>query len=302
MSAFVACGTNDEPSALRLDAGRDAYQLQLQISGRTIASSRTTLDGTQLADTTVPRHKRKYASAHFDFDEATSQTSPAHRREIIFAKDAGVFIVADTIYAATTNFHFAQEWNFAGDADVDHDAQRIRARTADGASVVLYHTGPRAEYSRSNNTNGVQIIAAWNGSGTQTFLTLIVPSPGSANIVQEINRSEAGDSAGFDAVLTNGDHIVCLASAAAPVSEKHLGVRAEFVLLEGLPGQPTHGILLGAKILPAERNQPPPWSSIQRAAANDGPRAQSVTLPQDCEICVSESFEVIAPISAQLLP
>lgn len=252
-----------------------------------------THDGRILAETRPPAPPPRQAagpeqpgrfhdSPHFTFAESGGAATTAVRRQVIAVKEAGILIVLDRAETGLRD----QFWQLpAAHFAADEPGQQI----ATGDGVTLRHFGPHVTY-RPDGTTGLLVAVRPRGAGP--MITLIAPEDSPA-----AERIETADSIGFSLTDTNSLRVVCvLASGPTPVSVRQLDVRAGFVLMAGRPNEPLHGLLLGAEIRPPGSGSAPAWSSVWSVQTGAEAGAASLTLPRDCEFCVSEAFEVVAPI------
>lgn len=281
----LRCGTN---TVFAVEFDRASQDLRIVANGgRTLAESRLSA-GPPRREAGPGRAERFHDSPRFTFAENSGVAMTSSRRQVVAVKDAGLFIVLDR---SETGLRDAR-WHFpAARFDVDEAGQRIA--TDDG--LTLRHFGPRVACRQDGATD---LLVAARETGATALITLIGPESAPA-----AERIETADSIGFSLSDTNGLLVVCaLASGGAPVPVRQLDVRAGFVLMAGRPNEPLHGLLLGAEIRPPGSGGAAAWSSVWSSQTGADSGSATVTLPRDCEFCVSEAFEVVAPLRPRAAP
>jgi hypothetical protein len=219
----------------------------------------------------LPLPGRWHTSSFFDFAESTYDAgyghvkkpvkgqSPViladvrHTRQLIFVKEAKLWLVNDIIEAPPEAKHrYQQLWHF------DYTYPR-RAIVTDAASLsvctteagkpnlALYMSGPAgldyhsyfgsgcdspgkttmamlaagkargwqnlaSGYDDGEVVPAVEVEAAWQGTGRQTLLTALVPSPNESSPVASVERVAKADCAGLVLTLKDGRMVHCLVS------------------------------------------------------------------------------------------
>jgi len=178
-----------------------------------------------------PIEARWHTSANFDFAEGFYRQgyggrvkNVVHRREVIFVRGAGLWIVTDHVDASGRH-RYSQIWKFSpeyGQEQVAADSGKQMIRTSDpkGPNVELHHFAParlqyRGHYGEKDPAvrgwykvhfssvpqPALDLDAEWDGEGAQTLVTLIAPAPGAESAIAEV-RSVG--STGFETRTASG--------------------------------------------------------------------------------------------------
>jgi len=196
---------------------------------------------------------RWHTSDHFDFSEglvnrwATAGTTDAqwkpqayktgieHRREVIFLRKLGTFIITDRMKAGDGKQHaYTQTWNFndtfsKDDVSADEAGQRIVTAREKGPNIALQqfsaqpltyekYYGFRDETAKAAygwKGKGVpkpDVHAKWKAVGDNLVVTLVRPFAGAAdNGLKQMKSLTGNGSTGFLAKLADGTAIEYLA-------------------------------------------------------------------------------------------
>ncbi len=201
----------------------------------------------------APITSRNYNSTTEDFVEGTfdkgyctigatsaSVTDVTHNRQVIFLKEAGIWIMTDFMNHTGTNTHtYAQVWNFEPyltaskiygftEAQVSFDKTNKRIVTVDpsGPNIRLQNFGKIStlDYVKYYNqaspamgwyapsistiTPAVDIHATWTGTGNQALGTIIMPAKGLTKDVVYKDLSPDVKTTALSLTLPNGNKLM----------------------------------------------------------------------------------------------
>ncbi|MCX6180648.1 MAG: heparinase II/III family protein [Bacteroidetes bacterium] len=205
------------------------------------------------AQASTPIASRFYNSSTEDFVEGTfdkgyaaingtaaTVTDVTHNRQVIFVKEAGIWIMTDFMTNSGTASHtYSQVWNFEPyltaskiygftEAQVNFDKTNKRIVTSDpsGPNIRLQNFGKIStlDYVKYYNqaspamgwyapsistiTPAVDIHANWSGTGNQALGTIIMPSKGSTADVVYKDLSPDVKTAALSLTLPNGNKLM----------------------------------------------------------------------------------------------
>lgn len=184
-----------------------------------------------------PLNNRWHSSPHFDLAEGTyddgygSEAIPVkHERQIVFVKEAGIWIVTDRLHADGKHA-YTLAWQFSPDfsADrirVDKEQNRICTNDAQGPNFSLHTSSPAlhryelkygeqepfagwyaSEYNEMRPS--ADLLIQWEGSGGQLAVSVLSPYQGiEDNIVKVASRfDEESVSCDLEMTMRNGTTI-----------------------------------------------------------------------------------------------
>jgi hypothetical protein len=205
------------------------------------------------AQASTPISTRFYNSSSEDFVEGTfdkgyaaingtaaAVTDVTHNRQVIFVKEAGIWIMADFMTnSGTASRTYSQVWNFEpfesvnkiygfSEAQVSFDKTNKRIVTADpsGPNIRLQNFGKitTLDYVKYYNqaspamgwyapsiskiTPAVDIHATWSGIGNQALGTIIMPAKGLTTDVVYKDLSPDVTTAALSLTLPNGNKLM----------------------------------------------------------------------------------------------
>jgi autotransporter-associated beta strand protein len=217
----------------------------------------------------------------------------SHHRQMLHLRPFGALVVLDRLVAPAGETHnYSQSWNFPtlfGQNNVNLDApgQRLFTSDATGANVFIRHFGPTLAYTKyygeraADTTVGPawrgnrvpdgdfynpdpavwlpysEVAATWTGRGPQLLLSLVNPSPASAESVTSATTLTGPGYLGFTANLAAKTHfsageLVALSATqgTAPLAAWNIQATAENLLLSSTDGRlQIHGLVTGATSL-----------------------------------------------------
>lgn len=229
-----------------------------------------------------PQPGRWHSSPVFDFAESTyaygyglkdkpargehpvTITDVEHLRQVVFAKDVGLWFVIDVMLAPEVAEHsYEQLWHLHADfpketVRADDVAQTITTAEAGqpNLSIIQASTTPLAyrlhhgeAYDPKSGPhppleargwqvcegckagNGLQpspsVHATWRGRGRQTVVTALVPSPTEQSPVAGNRPIVAADRLGLEITLADGRKATCVTSSSdKPIDQEGRGVHA----------------------------------------------------------------------------
>ncbi|MFM7023177.1 MAG: heparinase II/III family protein [Flavobacteriales bacterium] len=201
----------------------------------------------------TPISSRFYNSATEDFLEGTfdkgycaigattaSVTDVTHNRQVVFLKEAGIWIMTDFLTNSGAGSHtYSQVWNFEPyeptnkiygftEAQVNFDKTNKRILTSDpgGPNIRLQNFGKVSglDYVKYYNqaspamgwyapsiskiTPAVDIHTTWSGTGNQALGTIILPSKGLTTDIVFKDLSPDAKTAALSLTLPNGNKVV----------------------------------------------------------------------------------------------
>lgn len=191
-----------------------------------------------------------YSSDHFDYVQATrypsytngdtSISDTSHRRRVIYLKDAGMFLVVDTM--SGSEHTYLQTWNFGNGftPTADTATQTITA-TNGNTGLSMYQLAPggmKYNYDESyQKYNACDLHSYW--SGGDTALTLLVPYQ-NQNPVSRVERDEEAGT--LTVALNNGKTVRCSADMAEILDHNGSGRRLKLWDNSGTEYQITEGV------------------------------------------------------------
>ncbi len=200
------------------------------------------VDGRSQNDPKAPQQQapipsRWLASESFDFAEAKYDAgyegldaAITHQRQMVFFRQAGLFIVRDRLEARKEH-EYSQVWCFGreyGEDQVlaDEEGQRMVTGDGTGPNLALYHSGPAVRYTRFHGQKepqsrgwrdkdypAVDVHATWKGAGTQQLLTVLYPRPAGEFDIERVERMDSNGVAGISILRKDGSRIECRAAA-----------------------------------------------------------------------------------------
>lgn len=234
----------------------------------------------------TPLPARWYSSSRFDFMEGTydrgyGNAKATHRREVIFVRDPGFWIVTDVLKNTDRLEHtFTQIWNFPASAGAAHDpgngfaqgevtaddaAQNIHTSDPDGPNVWLYHSSGRPLaytqfFGQKNPYRGwyrpgfgdfypaAQVFSDWKSREDSVVVTVIYPTPQAGPPAMEWKNTSVKDDpsqAAFSMKPAHGGE-VSFAAATGARSLHAGGVTrvAQLLLAVKAPDGTTRGLAL----------------------------------------------------------
>lgn len=178
-----------------------------------------------------PVPSRWLASKDFDFAEAKHDggyeglnDTISHQRQVLFFRQAGLFIVCDLIEAQQEH-EYSQVWCFGKEYKEDHvkpeaQEQRILTHDSTGPNIGIYHFGPVVNYTshygrrvpqsrgwRDKEFRAVDVHASWIGEGKQQLLTVLYPRPAGEFDVEKVVRMENDGVTGVSILRKDGSKI-----------------------------------------------------------------------------------------------
>lgn len=287
---------------LLVNSGDEAYSERGVFSRyfySTVSQSSISVDGySQLLNAveSKPQYDRPiparwHTSPHFDVAEGifdspyggwnfrTGETAESqiddvrHVRQILFLRQAGVWIVTDRVTSATHR-DFAQSWclspEFAEEeVTVDSDSGSVSTHSHSGANVELRffstsaltfgkHFGEKSEATalgwravdwdeeQQRYTPAVDLLTGWSGAEEQLVVTLIVPSPAESDRILKCRNLGSDGSVGFSVDLSDGTRATYLVSSGGELKAEGVGVEGQALLLSTDPAANTRGLVLRA--------------------------------------------------------
>ena len=242
-----------------------------------------------------PIEMRWHNGAQFDFVEGfydLGYPKPGavnHRREVIFVRNPGFWIVTDVLTNLDQKEHaFTQIWNFPpckeGPKDavngfkneqviLDPAARQLHTADPDGPNLWLYHFGASAlDYVKhygeknpwlgwyaigfGNLTPAPDVMVHWKSPAHSVLVTVIWPTPNGVSKGIEILNYPLGkdpSQAGLALMLPDGSLLEYQASHDPRLFPmKGMRVEAQGLLTVKSPDGSAHGLALGCKGTPAD--------------------------------------------------
>jgi Heparinase II/III-like protein len=194
---------------------------------------------------TTPLERRWHSSINFDFLEGVYDLgypdagTVSHRRQVIFVKDPGFWIVTDIMTNLDSKNHvFSQIWNLPGYQDnskilsygflqKEVNITKVGMNTSDptGPNVWLFHVSPKPVldslfYGQKNPYRGwyapgfgqlipaPQLISTWSSAQNSVLVTIIWPTPDNLapafKKLKNISVAENPSAVGFTMTLLDG--------------------------------------------------------------------------------------------------
>jgi len=234
----------------------------------------------------TPIETRWHTSPHFDFvegfyDLGYPKPNVAHRRQVIFVRDPGFWIVTDILTNRDQQEHtFTQIWNFPPwregpknpvygfrneEVVLNQPASQLHTEDPKGPNVWLYHFGASPlEYTKhygeknpylgwyaigfGNITPAPDVMVNWKSPKNSVLVTVIWPAPdGVSPGVKPANLSPQGDPscAALSLTLPDGS-ILGYQSSHDPrmIERESLRVEARALLTLKSPDGVTRGLVL----------------------------------------------------------
>jgi len=234
-----------------------------------------------------PIAMRWHTSPRLDFmegyyDEGYPKPGVSHRRQVIFVRNPGFWIVTDIMVNTDRREHqFTQVWNFPGDQQqtrplaygfkneqVVLDATGHGIHTADpsgpnlwmshcggGALDYVKHCGEKNPYlgwfspGFGNLLPAPQVLVNWHSSANSVLMTVICPTPGpQAPGLKLRDLSPAGDPAQAGLALELPDGTILNYQAAAdarPLQTAGIAMTAQALLAVTPPDGTVRGLVVG---------------------------------------------------------
>ena len=241
-------------------------------------------------ETTIPA--RWLTSENFDFmegiyDQGYGKIKVCHKREIVFVRKFGLWIVADILINSDGMVqNYSQIWNFPAFSEGSHlestgfkkeqvitDSTNRCIHTTDpeGPNVWLYQSaGTPLEYSRfygqknpyrgwyragfSELLPASQIFANWKTQGDSVLLTVIYPTPNGSPppCLWKAASGNTASQVGFTITFENGDELNCAATTGVkPIQAGKLSLDAQMLATVRYANGSGQAIVLGEKENPA---------------------------------------------------
>lgn len=236
------------------------------------------VDGKSQNDPKAPQQQapipsRWLASEYFDFAEAKYDSgyegldaAITHQRQMVFFRQAGLFIVRDLLEARKEH-EYSQVWCFAkeyGEDQVltDEEGQRMVTSDGTGPNLALYHAGPAVRYTRffgqkepqtrgwrDKDHRAVDVHASWKGAGAQQLLTVLYPRPAAEFDIERVERMDSNGVTGISILRKDGSRIECRAAASGRDSLAIGGLRilGEALFLYTAADGKVSGLALGVE-------------------------------------------------------
>jgi hypothetical protein len=265
----------------------------------TVSQSSVSVDGfSQVLNATAeepsydrPIPARWHTSPHFDMAEGTYAspyggwsfrtgeteepliTDVRHRRQLLFLRQARVWIVTDRL-SSTAAHDYTQSWCFGPEFGADEVVLDPRegsaiTRSSVGANVELRFFSPSTltlgkrsgemigatamgwraldwDEEEQRYAPAVDLLTEWSGAGEQLVVALIVPSAGQPDRIRECRDLSNQGTAGFSVLLADGTRVTYLASPGGALEAQGIREQGEALLLWAAPTGETRGMVLGA--------------------------------------------------------
>ena len=241
-------------------------------------------------ETTIPT--RWLTSENFDFmegiyDQGYGKIKVSHKREIVFVRNLGLWIVADILINSDGMVHnYSQIWNFPAFSEGSHlessgfkkeqvvtdfTKRCIHTTDPEGPNVWLYQSaGAPLEYcqfyGQKNPYRGwyragftellpaSQIFANWKTRSDSILLTVIYPTPNGSPpaCLWKAAPGNTASQAGFTITFANGDELNCAAATEVkPLQAGKLSLDAQMIATVKYANGGGRAIVLGGKENPA---------------------------------------------------